>query len=320
MSDYPPPPPSPGSGGQPGAEDQPDYGQPPGYEQPPGYGAPPEQQGYGQPQPVYPPPQPGYGQPDPAYTQPQPGYGQSDPGYGQPQPGYGQPPPQPGYGQPPPQPGYGQPPPQPGYGQPPLQPGYGQPQPGYVQQPAPYGQPAAGQPAPYGNQPGYQTSYLGQVGSYPGVGKYRRKFGIVGAIIVIIGAVVLIVSFTALSWVHPGTEKFSKLHQFSRQAGTPGFQHTYFGWLGWVLVVVALLVGVAANAPTPVHGVLRTLGILVGIGAAVCTFFALKTGSTFNAVFHHGGVGFWLAIVGFLIAGIGAVVGPPEDRTKPLPH
>ena len=80
---------------------------------------------------------------------------------------------------------------------------YGQPDPGYAQPPqAGYGQqPAYGQPqqAPYGNQPGYQTSYLGQVGSYPGVGRYQRKFGVVGAVVTLIGAVLLVVSYLALN-------------------------------------------------------------------------------------------------------------------------
>jgi hypothetical protein len=139
-------------------------------------------------------------------------------------------------------------------------------------------------------------------------------------VIAVIGAVLLVVSYAALDWAHPGNDKFSTLHHYASQPGAPGYPHAFFGWLGWVLLVVAVVLALAANAPTAAHGFLRGIGFVVGVGAAIATFLALKTGSTFSAVFHHGGIGFWLAIVAFLITGIGALVGPAEDRTKPLPR
>jgi len=142
---------------------------------------------------------------------------------------------------------------------------------------------------------------------------------VVGAVITAIAAVLLVVSFLALNWTRSPAVKFSKLHTAASQPGVNGYIHAYFSWLGWVLLVVAIVVALAANAPTAIHGFLRLIGLLLGIGAAIATFWSLKTGSSFSFVFHHTSVGFWLSIVGFLVAGIGALVGPPEDRTKPLP-
>ena len=55
---------------------------------------------------------------------------------------------------------------------------------------------------------------------------------------------------------------------------------------------------------------------LAGLAGAVLTFFALyNDGTSLHDLFKYGGVGFWLAIAGFVIAGIGAVVGPRRVRS-----
>jgi hypothetical protein len=79
------------------------------------------------------------------------------------------------------------------------------------------------------------------------------------------------------------------------------------------------VLALAANLPSPIHGALRVVGLLVGIGGAVCTFFSLEVVNGFSIV-HDTGAGFWLGIAAFVIVGIGALIGPPEDRTKPLPR
>lgn len=123
--------------------------------------------------------------------------------YGQPGQQPGQPYGQPGYGQP----GYGQPA-QPGYGQP-AQPGYGQPG---------YGQPAApqyGAPAPYGAP--------GQYG--PGYGAPAKKSkagliaGLVGLLVLIVGAVLLFVFLGGSTVLDQGAVETDVAAQFQEREG-----------------------------------------------------------------------------------------------------
>ena len=68
-----------------------------------------------------------------------------------------------------------------------------------------------------------------------------------------------------------------------------------------------------ANLPTPASPALRFLGLLVGLGGAVVTLFAIKLGHVLTnsaTTSSTRGVGYWVAIGGFVVAGIGAVIGP----------
>ena len=145
---------------------------------------------------------PPYGQPGQQPGQPygspaQPGYG-GQPGYGQPaQPGYG--------GQPAPQ--YWQP----GYGEP-AQPAYGQPA-----QPA-YGQPAYGQPA---------APQYGAPGQYGGYGQPAKKSktgliaGLVGLLVLIVGAVLLFVFLGGSTVLDQGAVERDVAAQFQEREGVP---------------------------------------------------------------------------------------------------
>jgi hypothetical protein len=98
--------------------------------------------------------------------------------------------------------------------------------------------------------------------------------------------------------------------------GVNGLSKAYFGWLGWVLLAVVGVIALAANLPTPVSPGLRILGLVLGLGGAVVTLFAIKIGSndSFSYDLKHGGVGYWVAIAGFVVTGIGAVIGPQRGR------
>jgi hypothetical protein len=142
-----------------------------------------------------------------------------------PQGPYGQPGQQPGqpYGQPG-QPGYGQP----GYGQP-AQPGYGQPAaPQYGQPATPqYGQPAApqyGQPAPQYGAPAQYGQYGG--GQYgPGYGAPAKKSktgliaGLVGLVVLVVGAVLLFVFLGGSTVLDQGAVENDVAAQFQEREG-----------------------------------------------------------------------------------------------------
>jgi hypothetical protein len=236
-----------------------------------------------------------------------------------------------------PPPGYGPPPGQPDYGQPlrqpePGSPGYGPPSPPpYGQQP-PYGQPGYGQPgqyeqsAPYGQQPmGPVTTQFARLDPGP-----SQSFGLIGALVALIGAAALIVSFTAVNWFSfPGTNgdsHFGDVHTVLNAADSSGLAaepaNAYFSWLAWVLLIVAVLVALLAVTPA-IGTAFRVIGPIVALGAIVLTFLAVKlfSGSNSDTGFNgygdylkHTSIGFYLALAGFLLAGIGAVVGPRNSR------
>ncbi|HZC72319.1 MAG TPA: hypothetical protein VE442_16610 [Jatrophihabitans sp.] len=244
--------------------------------------------------------------------------------------------PAPQYGQPPPQ--YEQPPPQ--YEQPPQ---YGQPGQQYGQygQPLQYGQqPQYGQPPEYGSQPGYPAPS----GAHPG-----QRFGIAGAIFILIGTAAVVLGFTVLHWFRNGDKRsffatigndstFSKISDGydslkSSLANAQGgrFEHdvhtgigpTYFGWLGWVLLAAAFILAVLAVVPTAMAPLFRVLGVVVALGAVGLTFWAVYivriTGQlkallgtqtpSYTDFLSHAFLGFWFTAGGFLLIGIGAGFG-----------
>jgi hypothetical protein len=206
---------------------------------------------------------------------------------------------------------------QPGY--PPSQPGQYQP----AQYQQPQNQPMQYQPAQ--NQPAYAQNPYGPTGAMAGytpggVGRINPglRVGVVGSVLTLIGAVLLIVSFTALDWLSAdgASIKFSDLHNAFSGAHLAQPADAYFGWLAWTLLVVAVLVALLANAPMGLSVALRPLGLILGLVGAGLTFWALKFNSEtdYSDVLKHTSVGFWFAVVGFVLAAVGAISGPRHVR------
>ncbi len=206
------------------------------------------------------------------------------------------------------------------YGQEPARgtpPEYGQAgQPGQPGQPYPpqYGQPAQ-QPYGYGQPPADRSSAVANAyGSPIGSG---AKFGVVGATFAGVGLVVLIISFTAVDWFSSSfgsNSKFSDLHDQikAHSSVADGVAKTYFSWLGWVLLIATVVIAIAATLPSPASGPLRALGAVLAAAAIAVTFFAIQLtdGAAYTTFLKHTSIGFYLALGGFLLAGIGALCGP----------
>jgi hypothetical protein len=222
----------------------------------------------------------------------------------------------------------------PAYGAPPPPP-YGQPAQPYGQPAQPYGQPAYGQYGPPG------------AGGFPAA--RTSSLNIVGAVLVAVGALAVLLAFTTFQWLRSDTSKdffqnigsqskFSRIHDELNQihdiasgAGNLGevdfgISRLYFGWLGWVLFVAAVVVAVAALVPTRLAGVLRAVALLLGLVGAGLTLWAIDlmefSGGTaermgshphFGDYVSHGNVGFWAALVGFLLIGVGGALGPRRN-------
>jgi hypothetical protein len=149
----------------------------------------------------------------------------------------------------------------------------------------------------------------------PGTGG-GNSIGVVGSLLALIGAAAIIVAFTAVDWFSGfgGHSHFSDLHDITKGGGSTGIAKAYFGWLGWVLLAATVLLALGANIPSPAATVLRPLGAIVGLASVGLTFWALKfeSGSRpgYSEYLKHARIGFYLAAAGFLVAAIGAMIGP----------
>jgi hypothetical protein len=194
-----------------------------------------------------------------------------------------------------------------------------------------YGQPGYPEQQGYPSQPGYppqqgypqqrphnqrSSQYANAYGAPVGSG---AQFGVVGATLAGIGFILLIISFTAVTWFKQGgaSASFSDISSTLDNSGAAsGPASAYFGWLAWTLAIVGVVVAVAANLPSPASGPLRALGAVLAAAAIAFTFLAIRltsTGSSYTFYLSHTNVGFYLALGGFLILGIGALIGPKRS-------
>lgn len=171
-------------------------------------------------------------------------------------------------------------------------------QPGYGQQPPPaYGQ---------GRQQGFQQGYATPAPA--------DTFGIAGTVMALLGGILVVVSFTAVNWRSDSNSGFGDIHDGLNSIGNRanGFASAYFGWLGWVFLVLVVVAGVLSSVPTPALRVTRIIGTVAGFAAAGLTFLAidLVDGVTYTHYLKDARLGFYFAVAGFLLAGIGAAIGP----------
>lgn len=159
----------------------------------------------------------------------------------------------------------------------------------------------------------------------------KRVFGVGAALFVLAGGVLLLVSFRYLDWYEvpaqaadtPGAITFPTLHDGAKQLSGAGAAAAYFGWLAWVLLIVVVLVGVGAALPSPAADGLRVAGFLLGLLGVGATYFAIAqyrnaqvaAGAVKQGVFHNTSWGVWAAFGGFLLAAVGAVLGPATIRS-----
>jgi hypothetical protein len=154
----------------------------------------------------------------------------------------------------------------------------------------------------------------------------RRVFGVTGVILVLAGALLVLLAYRFLDWYSvvaggadsAGNVDFGKLRSSADQLGGAGVATAYFDWLGWVLLITLIVVGVGANLVTPATDVLRFAGFLIGLVGAGATYYALAqhfnaTGSE-HSIFYNSTWGLWLTFAGFLLAAAGAALSPRRIR------
>jgi hypothetical protein len=142
-----------------------------------------------------------------------------------------------------------------------------------------------------------------------------------GVWLVLVGVGLVVASFVKLNWYlseggadSVGDRGFHALrHTVDTLGGTP-IAGAYFDWLGWALLAGVLVIGIFANLPGPISDVLRVVGFLIGLAGSAATFYGLEQllhaeGSS-SSVWHNSSYGLWTALGGYLIAAVGASLGP----------
>lgn len=151
-----------------------------------------------------------------------------------------------------------------------------------------------------------------------------RSLGVLGIVLVLVGAAMIFLSFAVLDWYPGSTDPsavahvgFAELGGVSTGDRVPALSSEYFAWLAGVFLLLMIAIGSAANLPTRASGLLRVLGALIGIGGVVATYYALDGLSRLNEgdyPLHKASAGIWLTLAGYVVAGVGAAIGPIRAR------
>lgn len=132
------------------------------------------------------------------------------------------------------------------------------------------------------------------------------------------GVVATVVSFSGLPWAHfgPGRLNFSDIRTLTSGVGSPAYLHTYFGWLAWLLLIVASVLAVASGARTRWIDELEIAAVLVALAGVIATGFAMSRLSS-DADPSAGHVSFsagpFVCLAGFIALGVSVVL----PRTYP---
>lgn len=163
----------------------------------------------------------------------------------------------------------------------------------------------------------------------PRPGRQRRAVRIPGIVLVLVGAILVLLSFRFFDWysVAPRADStseitFSALHNSADQLSGTGAATAYFDWLAWLLLIATIAAGLAANLPLPHIDALRVAGFLLGLVGVAMTYFAVaqlhsaqvSAGAANNSVFYNSTWGMWTAFLGFLICAAGAALGARPVR------
>lgn len=161
---------------------------------------------------------------------------------------------------------------------------------------------------------------------------YMAGFDWMGASIALAGVVLLIVSFGFVDWMRTGDFGLSRhglvnlhfggINQLLtvKPALRPRFATAYFGWLGPVFVVLAVVAGIAANVSLPVRWVVRSAAVAVALIGFLLTLMSLPDINQWGHVLtqdqpggawsHMGAqIGWYMALLGFVLVGIGGAAG-----------
>ncbi|MFN2563196.1 MAG: hypothetical protein ABR571_18125 [Jatrophihabitans sp.] len=156
----------------------------------------------------------------------------------------------------------------------------------------------------------------------------RRALRLTAVLLVLLGAGLVLVAFRYLDWYQvphradsAGKVTFATLHSNADQLSGVGTATAYFDWLAWLLLILLIGVGIAANLSAPLTDALRVAGFLLGVLGAAATYLAVAqlhdaqvaAGAPKHSVFYNSSWGLWAAFIGYLAAAAGAALGPRAE-------
>jgi len=138
---------------------------------------------------------------------------------------------------------------------------------------------------------------------------------VVGLVLTAVGAIALVLGYTALEWYKASESQHAKLSDLRSIVHLPGFPSgfpkAFFGWLDWVLLGAVIAFAIIANLPSPTATAFRVLTPLVGAAGIAGILLALNDQALSNGhIFTNAWLGLYASLAGFLIVGIAGVIGP----------
>jgi hypothetical protein len=145
-----------------------------------------------------------------------------------------------------------------------------------------------------------------------------QTFGVAAVLLVAAGAVLGVVAFTAVNWGHRRrSSTFPQVHRGLQQLGNQAeaVARAYFGWLAWALLIVAVVCAVLAATPA-ISTPFRIVAPIVALAGLVFTVLAIRLWPqlSYAQFLKDARAGFYLALGGFLLIGIGSLLGPGRKR------
>ena len=141
---------------------------------------------------------------------------------------------------------------------------------------------------------------------------FDRMADVWGAAVITVGVVLVLLAFTVFDWLD--TEAvfnlhvtFGDVHRVASFGAGPFLTTTYFDW-GAIMLFIGTAIGAYVVRVTSMpRGLGANLVLFLCIVAAAWTWLAIGLGANAVNVIDVAGGGFWAAIVGFLLIGLGAV-------------
>jgi ABC-type branched-subunit amino acid transport system permease subunit len=125
-----------------------------------------------------------------------------------------------------------------------------------------------------------------------------------GAASVLAGFIAVLAAMTVMNWYDP-VGKFNALSdEVAKSSGVPPLPNAFFGWLGWTLLIVSLLVCGAAFIT--LNKIVGYAGVVVSVASAVLSYVAHNQLVNFAAGIDHS-LGKYLAAAGYLLMACGAL-------------
>lgn len=170
-----------------------------------------------------------------------------------------------------------------------------------------------------------------------------RPFGFAGALLLVAGLLPALIAFTSGVWftaipvtigdklyLAPVRRDFDQvLALLDGSTGSSPLASAYFGWLAWTLLAVVFVLALPAITPHRRQGLFRVAAPAVAAASVVLATLSLELvrGGDFTFWWKLHGSGYWLAVAGLGVMGLGAALGPVGGRrlhdalgVSPLPR